>query len=164
MRNSSLKILKSRFAAIMGVLVGLSQTVPAFASSLPSTNNLNLSSTHKTVVAPAGMTPVDIHVGTTTQLVSAGTLLTPAEAAAVTQLLTTGTQSLVIGRLGNATGRIHSQSINGVVITDGSPRCQHRTRLCRQLRIHIDRRSHQLRQFLRSFQQPGDKHGCYQRT
>ena len=63
--------------------------------------NLNLSSTHKTVSAPATAT---INLSGHPSLIVAGSRVTPAEAAAIAQVLSTGTQSIKLGIAGSAVG------------------------------------------------------------
>jgi adhesin HecA-like repeat protein len=65
--------------------------------------NLNLSSTTASVPQAAGMRQIVINVGGHSVLVKPGDMLTPAQSAAVRQVMSTGAQSLVIGSSGNAT-------------------------------------------------------------
>ncbi|HEY9789603.1 MAG TPA: hypothetical protein V6D22_04335, partial [Candidatus Obscuribacterales bacterium] len=102
MSKSTAKILKQGFAAMLGMCVMTSYTVPANAAALPS--NLNLASTHKTVIAPTNISPTLVNVGGHAQLISPGQAITPAESAALTQILNGGAQTLNIGIRGNAVG------------------------------------------------------------
>jgi hypothetical protein len=54
---------------------------------------------------------VAIRNGNQTQIISPGQALTPAQAMALQQILSTGTQSIVLGHLGNAVG-------DGAVVPD----------------------------------------------
>lgn len=89
--------------------------------SMPTTSgNLDLSSTSKSVTATSGGT---IKVGATRVSINPGDLITPAQALALTQLATGGTQTLVLGALGNAVGgTFHlngSGSLDSLVIPRG---------------------------------------------
>src|SRR5215470_4978703 len=92
----------SRFAAaLLAMSVVIGQCLPAQADAI--SGNLNLASTRKTATAPSSITaPVTILNGNKAQTVTAGISLTPAQAVAVNQILTTGTQSLILGALGQA--------------------------------------------------------------
>jgi hypothetical protein len=67
----------------------------------PEHHELDLSSTSKTVTAAGGGT---IRVGTGTVTFEAGDLITPAQSLALSQVLSSGAQTLLIGALGNAIG------------------------------------------------------------
>jgi hypothetical protein len=84
---------------LVGFATLLSQSIPAWAV------DYNLGSTQASEVAPSTLTaPVPINVGGKVQMVSPGGALTPAQAAALQQVLAGGSQSLVLGHLGNAVG------------------------------------------------------------
>ena len=65
--------------------------------------NLNLNSTHANISAP-NYAGTNISIGASAHKITSSTLLTPAEYLAVNQVVTTGTQSLILGALGNAIG------------------------------------------------------------
>jgi len=97
-------------AWVMALCVAVAQCMPVWALSpgnapSPLPSRLNLSSTHKTVTAPQSLSsPVTILNGGQSQAVTAGMSLTPAQLVAVLQVLSTGTQSLVLGTNGGAAG------------------------------------------------------------
>jgi hypothetical protein len=103
MRKLSVKLMKSRFAALMGLCVMFAQCLPVTANELVP-ENLNLSSTQRTVVAPQGTPNTSINIGGQNRAVGAGSSLTAAEAVAVQQLVNRGAQSLFLGANGNAVG------------------------------------------------------------
>src|SRR5262249_43321351 len=78
----------------------------AMSPTLPGQLNLDLSSTLRTLSAPAQLAgqTVTIRTGSTNMLVDGQTTLTPAERVAVWQVLKTKTQSIQLGQLGNAIG------------------------------------------------------------
>jgi hypothetical protein len=77
-------------------------TTGTLPSSLPST--LNLSSTHKTYVVPSTVGTQQIMIGGHQTTVNGGSVITPAEAVALQQVLATGVQSIVLGANGTASG------------------------------------------------------------
>lgn len=83
-------------------------------------SNLDLSSTSKSVTATSGGT---IRVGAGRVNINPGDLITPAQALALSQLATGGSQTLVLGALGNAIGgTFHlngSGSLDSLVIPRG---------------------------------------------
>src|SRR5262249_20654611 len=96
---------KRRLTAVLATLLLMQMLIPArlMAQSAPA-GSMDLSSKDRTVVA--GQSPnfqaTDIKVGRQTRTINAGDMLTPAEYAALQQVLTTGTQTLTVGRDGNA--------------------------------------------------------------
>src|SRR5262249_44827032 len=93
---------RDRLAALMVPLLASFQCLAASAASLPS--NLNLASVHRTRLAPGGINPVVIVDGGHPRTILPGMTLTPAETVALTQVLSTGTQSIVLSKLGSAVG------------------------------------------------------------
>lgn len=93
--------------ADLALLFALSLTVlpnsRASAEPLPLPEKLNLASMARTVRAPQDLSgPVSISNGSTSTQVTPGMLLTPAQAVAVQQVLSSGSQSIVLGANGNA--------------------------------------------------------------
>lgn len=90
------------FSAIMAVAVLLSQSAAATA------NDLNFGTTSRSAIAPSGLPSggVPINVGGRIQIIGAGAAVTPAQAMALQQVLSSGTQSLILGQLGNAVGNL----------------------------------------------------------
>jgi hypothetical protein len=97
-------VWKSILSAIMALCFFLAQTLPAQAFDLTTIGEMDLSSTNKTLTAPTGMQKVNIVVGGRGMTVAPGSSVTAAQAAAVSQVLNSGRQSLLIGAGGNATG------------------------------------------------------------
>jgi hypothetical protein len=95
-------------SALLAAIVSIGQSLPASAASpsdiLHNISALNLSSVQKTVAAPNALQPVVIFNGGKTQMVQPGTMLTPAQALAVAQVLASGHQSIILSARGNATG------------------------------------------------------------
>src|SRR5947209_8477805 len=86
--------------ALLAVLFAFSSSTSVWAA-----NAYDLSSRTNSVTAPANAT---IRVGHTLQTVTAGQQITPAELAALNQVLTAGHQSLIISGAGNAVaGRVN---------------------------------------------------------
>jgi fibronectin-binding autotransporter adhesin len=90
---------------------GKAPTNSSVGNAAKSPLNLNLSSTTPTLKAPVG-SPVTILVGGTRMQVNGSTLLTPSEYLAVTQILTSGRQSLQLSASGNADSG--SVSLSGI--------------------------------------------------
>jgi YVTN family beta-propeller protein len=89
--------------------------------------NLDLSSTNQSATGGnlLGQQTIDINVGASQFAVNSGTALTPAEKAAVMQVLHTGRQSLLLDSMGSADGGTlvigtrFGQSLSGLVIPKG---------------------------------------------
>jgi hypothetical protein len=75
--------------------------LPLLALQAQAANDFNLSSQNHNIVSPETGT---IHLGNTTQTIRAGTLITPAELAALNEVTTAGRQTLILSQLGNAIG------------------------------------------------------------
>src|SRR5215470_53890 len=95
-----------RLTAVCAALLLLQMILPArlMAQAAPSGNNLDLTSKDRTVAVSnqPGFQPTNIRVGRQNMTVNTGDMLTPAEYAALQQVLTTGTQTLRVGVNGNA--------------------------------------------------------------
>jgi len=94
-------------AAVMALCVVVSQCVPVLAegSAGDVSTSMNLSTIRKSATAPDSLTgTVTIVNGGREKTVTAGMALTPAQLVAVTQIMATGTQSILLGLGGNATG------------------------------------------------------------
>src|SRR4030095_6591641 len=96
-----------RLTAVLAALLLVQMVLPTkvLAQAAPQLaapqNNMDLSSKDRTVTA--GQTaPADIRVGGHARTVNPGDMLTPAEYAALQQVLITGNQTLKVGRDGNA--------------------------------------------------------------
>jgi len=85
---------------LLATMVNLMVGNPVFSS--PLSGNLSSRTAASTAGTLPGFSPVNVHVGNSTLHVTAGTLLTPAELLAVQQVLVTGHQSLILGKMGNA--------------------------------------------------------------
>jgi hypothetical protein len=86
---------------LLSFFVASSQTVPALAQ----TANLDLASQQRTESTPSSMTEAAIiRNGNSVMQVLPGTALTPAQSQALSQVLTTGKQSLNLGSAGQAVG------------------------------------------------------------
>src|SRR5215470_17681725 len=84
----------------------MSASPPSTATTLPSGTNLDLRSTNRTLIAP-NTSSIAIQVGrnvarNTVTTINPGQQVTPAEYLALTQIMQTGTQSLVIASTGAA--------------------------------------------------------------
>jgi hypothetical protein len=101
MPRSSFRVALRTLSSFMALSLLLSQCLPVRAE-IPS--NLDLNSTATSATAPSMSGQVTIMNGGTPQQVGAGDALTAAQAVAVSQILATGTQSIILGALGNATG------------------------------------------------------------
>jgi fibronectin-binding autotransporter adhesin len=111
-KTSLVSFAQRILAASTGVLLCL-QTSAALAAT-PVPTNLNLGSTQHNIISPyAGV----IHQGNTVTHITAGQSITPAELAALAQVVTSGSQTLVLGTAGNAVGgRLNvSADISGAI-------------------------------------------------
>src|SRR5262245_55383670 len=94
-------------AAIAGGFFCLSAPVNAATTFVPASASngaaYNLGSTQPSMVARNSHN-VTINVGGTRQVVAGGAKLTPAEMVAVTEILNSGRQTLILGTQGNAVG------------------------------------------------------------
>jgi YVTN family beta-propeller protein len=109
--------MKFRILATFLSIIFLSSIVSPVA--LAATISGNLSSTRQVDAATAAGT---IHVGTHNVAIQSGQLITPAEAVALSQIISTGHQSLILGAAGNAVGgsvNITGQSLSSLVIPTG---------------------------------------------
>lgn len=93
------------------------------SSSASTSRSIDLSSTTASVTAHHSGT---ITVGGALDSIHAGQAITPAEAAALAQVVHTGTQQLILGALGNATGGLFNVTaatahgiVNNIVIPSG---------------------------------------------
>ena len=87
------------------------------ASGTQQPVNLDLSSTSRSVAAPAAGT---IHEGSTTRTIGVNDLITPAEQLALFQTMHGGSQAINLGASGNAVGgnfTVNSQIVSGAVST-----------------------------------------------
>jgi hypothetical protein len=99
----------------------------SMASSAANSVALNLSSTTKNLTGSSALgsaTSVQIRVGTSMQTVTGTTSITPAEFLAVQQVLSAGSQSIVVGVAGAATGgsfvtNTVSQGLSSLVVPSG---------------------------------------------
>src|SRR6516162_6014479 len=104
MRNTKSWLARS-IAAAAAIATSIAPVRTALAASpSPIPGNLNLASAHRTYVEPQGIAPTRILVGGRPLTVSSGMAVTPAEAAAVLQVLTSGIQSLTLTSSGKAAG------------------------------------------------------------
>lgn len=108
---------KSVFAGVMAVCTALMQCpVQAAGQVLPNMpTQMNLGSQAKTYVVPAGFTPTTIRVNNHAMQVGSGMALTPAEAVALQQVLTTGHQSIILNAFGAASGGTFNLPMSEVV-------------------------------------------------
>lgn len=108
MTHSRLSAMALRIlASLVASLISMGQILPALAAdqASPLPSELDLSSTTKSVRAPGTLVaPVVITQGQSSHTVTATSMLTPAQAVAVAQILETGRQSLTLGVMGNASG------------------------------------------------------------
>src|SRR5207302_4017484 len=98
------KLLSCSMAVVSALCVFVSQTLPAAAAGYGLPSNLNLASSQRNIVEPANLPAVQIVAGGHRLTVTGGSAVTPAVAAAVAQVLNTGTQSPLIGSNGSGTG------------------------------------------------------------
>src|SRR5262249_42783295 len=96
-------------AAALAALAVTFQALPVWAlspgdASSVIPNNLNLSSPHKSVTVPQSFPASVIVDAGRTMTVRPGSLITPAQAVALAQVLSTGYQSIVLSALGTAVG------------------------------------------------------------
>src|SRR4051812_36097682 len=104
--GESMSLIRRSFSAVIAVCIAGSCSLAPFAAGAESNlpGNLNLGSVTRTYVEPQGTPSAQIIVGGRPVTVSAGMAVTPAEAAAVSQVLSNGVQTILLGRLGNAVG------------------------------------------------------------
>ncbi|HEY9790634.1 MAG TPA: hypothetical protein V6D22_09570, partial [Candidatus Obscuribacterales bacterium] len=96
--KNSIKPMSRIGASILCALVLLAQ-LPSAAATIPA--NLNLASTVKSTTAPAAGV---ISIGGKNISIASGAPITPAEAMALSQVLSTGSQSLILSAAGRAIG------------------------------------------------------------
>jgi hypothetical protein len=89
-----------------GICCYAAQAAPMAASVTAQTTavNLDLSSTQRNIMAAQGFAPTTIQSAAGARTVAPNSMLTPAEFVALQQTLATGSQTLSLGSLGNATG------------------------------------------------------------
>src|SRR4030095_6729451 len=105
LRMTSKSIGSRIMTAIVAACFACAQCLPALAQQAPLPENLNLRSKEASATAPSNLaSPVVIVNGNDRKEVTAGMSLTPAQAVALMQMITAGTQSLILGRDGNAVG------------------------------------------------------------
>jgi hypothetical protein len=97
------KYTRAPFTGLLAFTVLVSQGVPAWAADAGQPSNLDLSSTTRSVTLPGSTQTVIMQGGRAVQI-GVGDTVTPAQAAAVAQVLNSGSQSLALGSLGNAVG------------------------------------------------------------
>ncbi|MBX9723428.1 MAG: hypothetical protein K2X81_18635, partial [Candidatus Obscuribacterales bacterium] len=113
------KLANALMLASLSTQISLAQSItvsqPTNSSTPHRSINLDLSSSVATIAAPkqTATSTVIIHTGNTTQTVTAGQLLTPAQMVAVMQILHNGAQSLILNANGTAAGG--SMNINSYV-------------------------------------------------
>lgn len=120
---------RSRIAFLIAVLVLQFQSPLAVlaqdATSGNNQNQLDLSSTNRDVSAVSGQpsfTQATISVGDVSRQVTVGDLLTPAESIALNQVLTSGTQTLILDAAGKAVGgsfSLTNSNLGSLVIPSG---------------------------------------------
>ena len=111
-----------RFLAASIAVTVVSVPLASAATPAPALPSYNLSSTSHSSSIGTLSSPVTIIDAGHKQTVSSGMFLTPAQTAAVQQVLHTGTQSLVLGLLGNATGGslvLSAQNLSSLVVPHG---------------------------------------------
>lgn len=92
---------KSLCAAACAALFLFVQIISPLASFAQTARNLNLTSTSDSVTANHSGT---INIGGTNQTITSGSSITPAESIALSQIIHTGTQSLILSSNGAASG------------------------------------------------------------
>jgi hypothetical protein len=103
MARSSIRSIIRLFSAFTALSVMLAQGPPVLAQTVPS--NLDLSTTTASATAAHdASSPVVILTGGRPQSIAPGASVTPAQAVAVSQVMSSGMQSIELGALGNAIG------------------------------------------------------------
>lgn len=100
--NTGRALLLALLASVPAQMSWAEGTDAAVANS--SSINLDLASTNQTATVSRQTSPVTILVGGQEQIIQPGQFLTPAQAAAVHQVMRTGSQNIEIGSNGAATG------------------------------------------------------------
>ena len=111
----SKKVATKALATIASALVAC----PSFIQTVGA-QNFNLSSTHTAAVAPNSQ-PVTLNMGGAHHVIQPGQAVTPAELVALSQVLNTGSQTLVLGVNGNAIGGQFSVGNLGAAAGTGNP-------------------------------------------